>query len=125
MSVASLKPFTIAAPSSSAISNKMSMRSPTRRASRTSITVGSNAMACWSTSLTADFTAASSCSPSPLEAGTHEMNAYAAHQGHERAGEPEARRKAERLRDGIPVSAVLVEELTRLARELGLRAELS
>jgi LDH2 family malate/lactate/ureidoglycolate dehydrogenase len=41
------------------------------------------------------------------------------------AGEPEARRKAERLRDGIPVSAVVLEELTGLARELGLRAELS
>ena len=41
------------------------------------------------------------------------------------AGEPEARRKVERLRDGIPVSAVVVEELTGLARELGLRADLS
>ena len=41
------------------------------------------------------------------------------------AGEPEARRKAERLRDGIPVSAVVLEELSGLARELGLRAELS
>jgi LDH2 family malate/lactate/ureidoglycolate dehydrogenase len=41
------------------------------------------------------------------------------------AGEPEARRKAERLRDGIPVSAVVLDELTGLARELGLHAELS
>jgi len=41
------------------------------------------------------------------------------------AGEPEARRKAERLRDGIPVSAVVVDELAGLARELGLDTEFS
>ena len=40
------------------------------------------------------------------------------------AGEPEARRKAERLRDGIPVSAVVLEELAGVARGLGLSADL-
>ena len=40
------------------------------------------------------------------------------------AGEPEARRKAERLRDGIPVSAVVLEELGGVARGLGLSADL-
>src|SRR5262245_17337827 len=40
------------------------------------------------------------------------------------AGEPEARRKIERLRDGIPVSAVVLEELGSVARGLGLSADL-
>jgi LDH2 family malate/lactate/ureidoglycolate dehydrogenase len=40
------------------------------------------------------------------------------------AGEPEARRKAARLRDGIPVSAVVLEELGGVARGLGLSANL-
>jgi hypothetical protein len=31
----------------------------------------------------------------------------------------------ERLRDGIPLSAVVVEELRALARELGLQADLA
>ena len=41
------------------------------------------------------------------------------------AGEPEARRKTERLRDGIPVSAVVREELETVAQGLGLRADLT
>jgi LDH2 family malate/lactate/ureidoglycolate dehydrogenase len=40
------------------------------------------------------------------------------------AGEPEARRTAERLREGISLSAVVREELLALARELDLAADL-
>ena len=40
------------------------------------------------------------------------------------AGEPEARRKADRLRDGIPVSQVVLEELHATAQTLGVRADL-
>ena len=40
------------------------------------------------------------------------------------AGEPEARRKAERLRDGIPLSDVVRDELRSLSRELGVAFEL-
>ena len=40
------------------------------------------------------------------------------------AGEPEARRKSDRLRDGIPVSDVVLEELRATAHSLGLRANL-
>jgi len=40
------------------------------------------------------------------------------------AGEPEARRKADRLRDGIPLSAVVLEELRDVAQSLDVGAEL-
>src|SRR5688572_32755234 len=39
------------------------------------------------------------------------------------AGEPEARRKSDRLRDGIPVSQVVLEELRATAQRLGVRAD--
>jgi LDH2 family malate/lactate/ureidoglycolate dehydrogenase len=40
------------------------------------------------------------------------------------AGEPEARRKADRLRDGIPLSAVVLQELRDVAQSLDVGAEL-
>jgi LDH2 family malate/lactate/ureidoglycolate dehydrogenase len=39
------------------------------------------------------------------------------------AGEPEARCKVERLRDGIPLSAVVRDELREVARELAVGIE--
>jgi LDH2 family malate/lactate/ureidoglycolate dehydrogenase len=39
------------------------------------------------------------------------------------AGEPEARRKADRLRDGIPISDVVLDELRALGQSLGIPAK--
>ena len=52
----------------------------------------------------------------PLASGTAEVFI---------AGEPEARRKAGRLRDRIPVSAVVVEERHGVAQGLGLRDDIA
>jgi LDH2 family malate/lactate/ureidoglycolate dehydrogenase len=40
------------------------------------------------------------------------------------AGEPEARRKIDRLREGIPLSAVVLDELRGVGQSLGVRADL-
>jgi LDH2 family malate/lactate/ureidoglycolate dehydrogenase len=41
------------------------------------------------------------------------------------AGEPEARRKSDRLREGIPVGQVVLDELRATARSPGVRADLT